>query len=447
VYKWVRAENSDIVSIKEEIERAHRLTSKELKRSLHREMVIRTFNEYFRITDCGHIRVRRDFDYERRSLPFEDRLKAAVSAPLPPSISLTERDANQQLKEACEKLLTKIDELCKLELITPAVKRDADGNLRNNEICFLCEGCTSSYLNKYEMLPPCRGFECLFKSFTNKLAEQLKSDFQFVDVYNFGILRHQVKVIISTEELFRQPPANLARFDPKLILVVLNFFRDRYLPHAQSTTYRYVGVLPRIQPSVLTRTMEPSATINELNLRAFEFAMKFMISTLIYDSETGNHVYIPVGKIPPPMEKIVQRLASIEVGVKPTEKVVKAFHDQIVDICQKIGFELGFKSEKEHKVGTDRIDVGWLDKTTGELEVGIEVELGASILGDLWKLSEARPKLAVLMVKGGYYQNALGHATRSEIIRKLKQKLMVLDISSKDYVIVNGKKLLSIRPR
>ena len=107
-----------------------------------------------------------------------------------------------------------------------------------------------------------------------------------------------------------------------------------------------------------------------------------------------------------------------------------------------MGLEFGFKPTLEYRVGSDRIDVAWLNGETGALEVAIEVEFAASVTGDLWKLCEAHPKLAVLIVKGGYYESALNHVARSKIIRKTRQRLMILDISNKDYIVVRGGRLL-----
>lgn len=159
-------------------------------------------------------------------------------------------------------------------------------------------------------------------------------------------------------------------------------------------------------------------------------------------ARTKPYIYTPIEKTPPSIEKIAQKLASMEFAIEPSEKAYRAAHDRIVEITRDMGLGFGFKPKVEFEVKAGHIDVGWLNRTTKALEVAIEVELSASILGDLWKLCEAQPELAVLIVKGGYYRTALAHVIKSELIKKMRQRLMVLDASSKEFTIVEGEKLL-----
>lgn len=434
VFHWTKAQDSDVTAIRKEIVRIHKLASKKSgETSLYRDAVIRTFNEHFYFTDCGHIHTgKMERPYligypEQRYVSFEDRLKRVG---LGLGESLSKREADKKLKEDCEKLLAKIDELYQNELVTVIVKKDIDDNLCKNVIHFSCGSCEGSFADKYEIpdLAPCEGIKCPFKSFVTKLAEQLKYDSKFINVYGFGVLQSKEwNIIVSRGEICEQPSENLARFSPDLILITPNFFSNKHLP---------------IQERWVRPGMIGPARPIDVNVIGFESAMNFLIPTLVYDCESETYIHTPIEKTPPSIEKIAQKLASMEFAIKPSEKAYRAAHDRIVEITRDMGLGFGFKPKVEFPLAAGNIDIGWLDRTTGALEVAIEVELSASILGDLWKLCEARPKLAVLIVKGGYYQTALKHVIKSELIKKMKQRLMVLDASSKEFTIVEGEKLL-----
>lgn len=272
VFHWTKAQDSDIIAIRKEIARTCKLASKKLGETSFRDAVIRTFNEHFHFTDCGHIHTgKRERSYpieypKQRYVSFEDRLKGVLSL----GESLSKRDADKKLKEDCEKLLSKLDELYQNELVTVIVKKDIDDNLRKNVIHFSCGSCEGSFIDKYEIpdLAPCEGIRCPFKSFVIKLAEQLKYDSQFINVYGFGVLRSKEgSIIVSRGEIREQPSENLARLSPDLILIVHNFFSNKYLPIQE----RWVR-LGMTEPAIL-------------NVIGFESAMNFLIPTLVYDCE------------------------------------------------------------------------------------------------------------------------------------------------------------------
>ncbi len=83
---------------------------------------------------------------------------------------------------------------------------------------------------------------------------------------------------------------------------------------------------------------------------------------------------------------------------------------------------------------------------TQEVEVAIEVELGSNPTGELWKLVELKPKLAVLAVKGKQYDQTLMRIAKSRILREQAQTLMVLDVSDRRSVVVRGNDIMKIQP-
>lgn len=401
--------------------------------------VVSAFKEYYRVTDCGHLYItersgpRFAPSHTKEEVSFEERLKrVGLGLSLYPSEEEA-RERLDELKRSYEELLAKIDRLRRSDLVTAVVRKDVAGDLCRNEVRFLCKSCEESFINKLKMLPPCKGSDCIFKHFVAKLGEEMGCNSCYVDVYNFGVLQSKDGNIIISNGRLNQPTKNVSMFDPKLILCVHRFFLNKLA----SSSLPVERLYPIERPVVKWEE-------RQIEKLAFICAMGFLTPTLVYDCETDRHAYVTVETTKPSIAKIVERLALIEYTVKPTERAYRAAHDRIVEICKKMGFDFGLEPTTEHRIGSDRIDVAWLNKDTGALEVAIEVELSGSVASDLWKLCEARPNLGVLIVKGSKYKSAVDHVTRSEIIKKMKLRLMVLDISEKAYMLVKGRKLLRV---
>lgn len=258
---------------------------------------------------------------------------------------------------------------------------------------------------------------------------------RYVDLYNFYVLEGVRDNIIISKGMLSQPTKNVLMFNPKMILCILNFHSKNIISE------RYIGIDDLFRPAIGRRIS--SAVDMQVKDTSFSLATCYRVTTLAYDCASGEYSYVPVAKrLNKSINKIIEKLASIDYSIKPTEKSYRAPHDQVVDICKRMGVELGFKAIAEYSVGSEYIDVVWLDSDAKPPHVAIEVEFGASVTGDLWKLCEVCPKLAVLIVKGGYYKNALSKIARSEIIRKTKQTLMILDISEKNFIVIKGEKIL-----
>ena len=395
---------------------------------------VRTFKEYYRVTDCGHLHIAikkpRPAFYIRREAPFEGLLERAGSQPWPEPEEGAE-EVLSELKRTYEELLATIERLCGSELVTAVVKKDVDGNLCKSEVRFLCKACENSFIDRVEMHYPCRGDDCLFEHFLTKLGEKLGCSSRYVDAYGLGVLEGRDGNIIVSRGRLSQPRENVSIFNPKWIVCIVNFFSNKL---ESGVSLRWSASLPS----------RPAVTREETELEgvALGCAAEFVTSTLAYDCDTGRYAYVPIGTAERSVAKIVERLASIDYTVEPRERAYKAPHDRIVEICRNMGLEFGLRPVTEYRINSDRIDVAWLNKDTEALEVAIEVELSASIVSDLWKLCEAHPNLAVLIVKGGSYDSALGHVSRSEIIKKIGLRLMILDISSKAYLLVEGGRIL-----
>jgi hypothetical protein len=335
--------------------------------------------------------------------------------------------------EAREKFESKINELHKSELVFSTVKKDVDGNIAPNEIQFLCRGCMENFVDRYEIPEerPHEGSRFVFKNFCNKLAGELGCESEYVDIYDFGILKETTGNLLVCRGTLKQPPANIALFNPRMIIAAVNFFADRMtIPdHERFHYYR-----PALKPE-------------SIRLVAFNTASSLVLPTLAYDCSTDEHAYVPVGVVEPSDEQVIETLAAIDYLVSPTEKAYKAAHNRIIEICRDLGLELGFRSETEYRFGSDRIDVAWLNPPNESLEVAIEVELGSSVTDELWKLCEAKPRLATLIVRGSYFDTARNQIASSDIVRKMNQKIMLLDISEKRHVIVSGSTVLTYPTR
>ena len=396
--------------------------------------VLRAFKEHFHLRDCGHLHISKKaeqypiFPRDVAEPTFEERLKRV-------GMIYSQEDAMEklnELKKVYNELQMKIDQFYQSDLVFTLVKKDIDGNLRKNEVLFLCKSCGPSFVDKYEFSPQCEGLECVFKKFVELLGKHLGSEAEFIDVYDIGILKLPKGNIIISRGRIHQPAENLALFNPILIVSICNFFSDNYI--MEGLHYRWYPVESRLTP-------EEHADVNSV---ALETAINYLIPVLAFDCSADQSVFVPIRVAPSDLVNIVKRLTSIEFSVKPSERAYKAAHDRIMELCRDIGLEFGFIPEMEYRIGNERIDVAWIDRKTGILKVAIEVELSGSILGDLWKICEANPDIGILIVKGRYFKTAAEHVMKSNIIKKMNQTIMILDISEKNYVIIKGREVLRV---
>jgi hypothetical protein len=218
-------------------------------------------------------------------------------------------------------------------------------------------------------------------------------------------------------------------FNPNLIICIYNFLSGKIAKPEHSLHYFYHH-----------QNLKGKEILTKI---AKEIAGIYLLPVIAYDLETDEYIFVPIKVTPPKINDIVKKLISIDFTVKPTEKTYKAAHDRIIEICEEIGLEFGFNSVREYHFRNNRVDVAWLDKKTEKIVVAIEVELAPSIIADLWKLCEVQPELGVLIVKGKYYQTAIDYTLTSKIIEKFEQKLLVLDVSNKNYTLIEGSKLLT----
>lgn len=396
--------------------------------------VLRLFESNFRILDCGHLKVmerRLPFEIKRRRIPFEEQLKDAGLL----YTRSSERAELVDLKNTRQKLIEKIDQLYQSEFVTTAIKKDIDGNLYKNEIRLLCKACEESYLNKYEFPgAPCGGRTCIFKHLVTKLAEQLKYDTMYVEPYELGLLfKENDALIVSRTDSVMHPADNIMLFNPSMLIVLSNFLSEETVEATAEQSYLY---LPRTARSHLSG-LDPTAI-------AYKYAKSYLLPTIAYDWASDNHGYVSIETKPPAMREIIKTIVSMEYTVGATERAYKAPHDRIVTLCEEMGLEFGFNPVKEYSLETSRIDMVWLDREKGEPKIGIEVELSGQITADLWKLCELQPSLGVLIVKGSYYNTAVDYVARSSIIRKFDQKILIFDVTEKNYTLIKGGKLVDL---
>ncbi len=453
VFRWVRAEDDDIEEVLRELRRSYRLALDKEQRLAEQieqhgivslfgiDEVIRAFRRCH-VRDCIHLRMverkpRLATFYWKEGTTLEGWLRDVRLwlGPFPSKedVKRCMDELKKIMERTYEELLMKVQQSRRNELVAILVKKDLDGNLRRNEVRLLCKACEESLVNRLEMNPPCEGINCLFKHFVAKFGERIGCRTRYVDVYDFGVLEGKNGNIIVSRGRPNQPTKNVLMFNPKLIVCIQNFFSSKLA--SKYLTYRSY---PTEDPIVRWRRRRKAE--ERLRDLAFNCAKEFLVPTLAYDCETNQYAYVPVGIIEPSTIKIVEKLASIEYTIGSTEG--SDAHDNIAKICENIGLEFGLRPIREYEVGSGRVDVAWLDKDAGALKVAIEVELGTlmitKITNDLWKLCEARPELGVLIVEGDYYKRVLERVAKSEIIKKMGLRLMVLNISEKTYVVVRG---------
>jgi hypothetical protein len=395
---------------------------------------LRIFEDSFHILDCGHLKVterRGPFWAEKRSLSVEERFRGNSYPYAQDSNEATLED----LEVAREKLINKIDQLFRSEFVTSAVKKDIEGNLLKTELLLLCKTCEDSYLNKYEIpLDPCGGKTCIFKHLLDKMAEKLGYEAKYVEPYELGLLSKDYDtIVVSRTESVRQPTDNIMMFKPSYFIVI-----DRFLSieTSEPVDEREQLFLPR-RPRLAFSKSDPTAI-------AYDYAKDYLLPTIVYDWSSDEYEYVPIEKKIPTIGQIIKTMVSIDYTIGATEKAYKAPHDRIMDIYEEMGLEFGFKPVKEYGFGMSRVDVVWLDRDKEEIEVGIEVELTGQITNDLWKLCEIQPSLEVLVVKGSYYDTAVNYVTSSSIVKKFNQKILIFDASEKNFMLIEGSKIIDL---
>jgi hypothetical protein len=223
-------------------------------------------------------------------------------------------------------------------------------------------------------------------------------------------------------------------FDPSQFIVLSNFLSTETVKPISEHVGLHIRTRPRIH--ILSKS-DPTAT-------AYDYAKDYLLPTVAYDWATDEYEYVPIETRAPAMSQVIKTIVSIDYTVGATERAYKAPHDRIMDIYEEMGLEFGFNPVKEYTLGKSRIDVVWLNREKEEPEVGIEVELSGQITNDLWKLCELKPPLGVLVVKGSYYDTAVDYVTSSSIVKRFDQRILVFDASEKNFILVEGSKLVDL---
>ncbi len=414
----------------------------------------RVFNNQFRLSDCGHLQTgfhgrehlgmygREPFSWRRPST-VEEKLERPY-----PDIPYTEDDAQKILAEMEHQkdyLVGKLKETLTSDLVVPIVKRSMTGNLELNEVRFQCKTCDHDFKGVYEFPedPPFRGLQFAFKAFVGRVAKELQATEDFSEMFGVGLIQTPQGNLVLMMDPTSQPTANIVAFDPGLVVVVCNFFWGRWRER-RLLMGDLMGFWSAKSESGPWR--DSRRTPDDAKVAVFKAVSNYLVPSLAYDCETDAYEHMKIRSAPADLEKIVGRVASIELTVKPTEKAFKAAHDRLVEELKVMGLSFAYDTRSEYPVGPDRLDVAWVNRLTQEVEVAIEVELGSNPTGELWKLVELKPKLAVLAVKGKQYDQTLMRIAKSRILREQAQTLMVLDVSDRRSVVVRGNDIMKIQP-
>ncbi len=316
------------------------------------------------------------------------------------------------------------------------------GNLELDEVRFLCKTCTQGFKGVYEFPedPPFRGLQFAFKGFVARVAKELQAHHKFIEMFDVGVIPTTHGNLVLMMDPTSQPTANIAAFDPSLIVVACNFFWGRWREQHPSLMGMWSG------GSESGPWTDSRRTPDDVKVAVFKAVSNYLVPCLAYDCEPDACEHIEIKPAPANLETIMQGIASIELTVKPTEKAFKAAHDRLLEELKVMGLSFAYDTRVEYPLGPDRLDVAWVNRSTQTVEVAIEVELGSNPTGELWKLVELKPKLAVLAVKGKQYDQTLMRIAKSRILRDEAQTLMVLDVSERRAVVVRGNEIMKIQP-
>ncbi len=411
----------------------------------------RVFNEHFRLTDCGHLET--GF-YGRERLGMSGREPISWYRPMSveeklepyPSLVHAEEDPEKILSEMKlqkEYLVEKLEETLISKTVVPIAKRSMTGKLELDEVRLLCKACSMDFKEVYEFPedPPFRGLEFVFKGFVSRVAKELQATEEFNEMLDVGVIRTLQGNIVLMMNPPTQPTANIAALGPSLVVVVCNFFwrrwRERRLLMGQVFGFGSGG--GRSEPWIESRLVP-----DDMKVAVFRAVSNYLVACIAYDCESDAYEQMALKPSLASLEKIVERIASIELTVKPTEKAFKAAHDRLLEELKVMGLSFAYDTRTEFPLGPDRLDVAWVNRSTQKVEVAIEVELGSNPTGELWKLVELRPRLAVLAVKGKQYDQTLTRLAKSRILRDEAQTLMVLDVSDRRFVVVRGNDIVRI---
>ena len=372
----------------------------------------------FKIRRCEHIEV-----MEVKNNPLFNK-----------TLRYEKRYTLEALKDDLYITLEKLDELSKDEFVTIAVKKKFNGDLIKNDLLLLCNSCKKLYTDKIEASPDLINY--IFEKFIERLGRHINCKTRYIKSYELGILIKDKNTIIVTKEN-KHPIENIAIFHPSLIIVITNFLSDITVEPIDHYFERFI---------VRRRKKHETYAEEDLKNIAYLYLSDYLKPILLYDWNLDIYETIHISEKTSSPTKIIESIVSIDYSISASEKAYKAPHDKIVDIYYKMGFELGFNSVKEYRYGDQRIDVVWLDKEKGKPEVCIEVEFSGSIGNDLWKICEEHPSLGVLVVKGNQYDNAVKMVIRSNIIKILNQKILILNITNHNYTLIEGNRIIARSP-
>lgn len=399
--------------------------------------VLGIFEHFMTVRDCGHLHLRRQGEDQglRQKPSLEDQLSRAGSLLFGPSQFET-RELLVRLQSRKEDLLRRISELSQSEWVVTVTKHNMKSEIVPTDLLFLCKSCAEGFTEAYQL--PIEGVQFIFKGFVSRLAELLKASCELIDIYSLGVISDQGENIVVINHSPTQPPGNITMFHPKLVITLANFFFGRTVaseamgyaePWASGEFIRGQG------------WMQNSKKMEDPKALVFQSASTYSVRSLSYDCENDEFELMEIERIPSNINEFVKKISSINLTVKATEKQFKAAHEMLVEQFKLAGLSFGMQVQTEYPFGPDRLDIAWLDRSSTKVKVAIEVELGSNPMGELWKMVEIQPELAVLAVKGNQYEPTFARIGKSSILRERDQELMLLDVSERRYSLVTRNKL------
>lgn len=369
-----------------------------------------------------------------------------------------------EVEHRASDIYSKYKELIKLASkgdIVPFVKKKLDGSLDAEHLYLFCKDCGKKLLEMGSLIlipreEPCAGGMCIIRHFIINLAEKLGCSYHTVAAYNFYVLKTTSlgNIVIAYPGSSLE---NVEYYDPQLIL----YLYPRYPWTSPRRTLAWVFSplahhhVPWREYNILSpleghhyiafpakSTMWDKKTIEKnVSEAAAQIAALYAIPCLLYVLDLDIYSYSPVAHVD--NQDLINSIINVDFALPESFKGWKEPHNALQEKLRELGYKLGFIAEVE-RPQFGRVDVVWLNKQ-GHVEVAFEIEFSRNIEKALWKLCEISPKLAVLVVKASHYGSAFNKIIASNILKRLGQRLLLIELSNRSHVLIEGNKILALK--
>ena len=160
-------------------------------------------------------------------------------------------------------------------------------------------------------------------------------------------------------------------------------------------------------------------------------------SIIVFNDESGQITsFDKEQEVEESTDKIIQ--AIIDKLDKYSTQVHGKAHNRLIGAFQRIGRDLGFAPESELSDKAARIDVVWLNRSSGKVEVAIEVETSQNWKKDIITTWELGPRLAVILIHQKR-EKGISDMLQYRPVKSMPHDLLIINyLLKKAYLIKQG---------